>query len=238
MHGSPAGRIFFGHQSVGENILGGVRAVCSDFPIFSLSDQSLSRAPWGLYHKSLGVNREPASKLEAFRQIVERTGEYFDVAMMKLCYIDVDRDTDPQSLFSRYCLMVNEVENAYPHICLIHITVPIRTLRLGLRSNIRLLAGRRIGACEAALRRDEYNDLLRGEFASSGKLFDLARIESTRRDGKVNEVRYPGGRVSSLLPELTTDGGHLNETGASLVATHLIELLNRHMPSNPRGSSN
>src|SRR3989454_12732065 len=79
-------RIYFGHQSVGANILQGVKELGVSL---SIKDEFLAE------------NGEPLRKLQNFKAAVGE-GSRFDIALVKFCYVDVNADTDARALFERY----------------------------------------------------------------------------------------------------------------------------------------
>src|SRR5262245_61201806 len=87
-----AQRVFFGHQSVGKNILDGLSDVAKE------RGAPLAVVPWkpgapiqgpAIYETAIGRNEAPLSKLEAFQALVDGgVGGTADVAFFKFCYID------------------------------------------------------------------------------------------------------------------------------------------------------
>src|SRR3982074_132049 len=67
-------RVYFGHQSVGGNILEGVAALSRQAGLpFSFTNINSPGRPAAFFSESLiGRNGEPASKCESFRQWLER----------------------------------------------------------------------------------------------------------------------------------------------------------------------
>lgn len=216
-------RVVFGHQSVGRNILRGIQILDPARPI-RLLDHSIDRLSAGIYHIEVGRNGDAHSKIEHFHEIVFRWGPLVDIAIMKLCYLDVTRHTDIAALFKHYESVIAELESSLPQLRLIHVTVPLRSLRLGIRSRIRLLRDQTVDSCEDNLQRESYNDFIRARFTDERLVFDLALLETTRADGRFHEVRYGRRRVRSLLPAYTNDGGHLNESGATKAAERFLAL--------------
>ena len=54
-------------------------------------------------HAFIGENGKPVLKIQDFdARMRSGVGEQVDVAMMKLCYIDIDSDTDVGALFATY----------------------------------------------------------------------------------------------------------------------------------------
>lgn len=221
-------RIFFGHQSVGADILQGVaeegrRQGEPPVRVIETSDPARMDAA-GLYHARIGRNGSPESKLADFASLVVDAAP--TVAMMKFCYVDIAPATDPHSLFSAYETMVERVRAERPGVTLVHVTTPLTSDRGGwlhLKTRIRGNGGssdRRLN-----LVRHEYNELLRTTYAGRAPVFDLANLESTDVGGRPVTVRFDRAAVPVLSREWTTDGGHLNEAGRRRAAVALLQIL-------------
>ena len=224
-------RIFFGHQSVGGNVLEGVQEVLArrtDIPLKVIEIRSAGEigAP-GLYHAAVGENGKPATKLAAFRTIV---GESVDegIALLKYCYVDIEADTDPAVLFAEYQQTVETLKAQRPDVKVVHVTLPLVT-DIG---TLRYVAARARGlptGRERNLIRHQYNELLRKAYAGREPIFDLARLESTNAAGEKVTVRFQGEAIPVLASEWTYDGGHLNEAGRRRMAeAFLVTLANAH----------
>jgi hypothetical protein len=210
-------RIFFGHQSVGANVLAGVRAVLADAPgirleIAEASDPGALDRPV-LAHAFLGRNGDPIGKIDHFRSLLESgIGEKADTALFKLCYVDIDASTDISGILAHYDRTMAELRAKYPRLALLAVTVPLTNMPPGLKSRIKRLIGRGVPALKASnARRNEFNEHLRKVYA--GRLWDLAAAES-----------LPGGgrSIELLNPAFTSDGGHLNDLGGRVAAIDLL----------------
>lgn len=218
-------RILFGHQSVGLDLLNGVRSLSPATRITDLTSESSIVDGNGIYHALIGKNGDPHSKIDDFARYVTSIGSKCDILMMKLCYVDVTRDTDIRELFEHYRAAVRNLAKAAPEARLVHVTVPLRSVRLGLRSRIRILAGHTIEAVEDNIQRDAYNALLTSEYGGNGHLFDLAACEATSPNGHKSALRYKNMPVPNLYPKFTRDGGHLNAEGRKVIASEFIKLI-------------
>ncbi len=224
-----AGRkIFFGHQSVGDNIIAGVRQIEATNPqiqvrVVSSKDPSGVNGP-ALVETHLGANENPVSKSAEFAAIVERgLGPGGGVAFYKFCYVDVNPATDPAALFRQYQATVEAVRSAHPEVTIAHVTVPLVALGTPRAYLARLLG--RSGSTDAQKRRLEYNRLLLEAYGGREPVFDLARWESTRPDGTRSYVRWGGEQMYSLAQEWSADGGHLNAAGRQWVGEHFLVFL-------------
>jgi hypothetical protein len=200
-------RVFFGHQSVGSDVLGGVRGLADGGePVPEIHDAVI------------GENEQPLLKIEDFAARVRSgVGEQVDVAMMKLCYIDVTARTDVDALFETYRTTMSALQREYPRIAFVHVTVPLTAERRGLsRLRARLTGNDRYGPDENVVR-ERLNALIRAAYADQ-HLFDLARVESTRPDGSRVAGRHDGSDYFALYDGYASDLGHLNPTGAATAA--------------------
>lgn len=222
-------RIFFGHQSVGRDIMGGVRALLADHdgpPVRLMeTDRPDSVEGPAFMEARIGRNREPRSKMAAFERIVGSGLGSGDIALLKFCYVDVADDTDVDALYEEYLGSVARIEADAPGVELVHATIPLRTAPAPFRERIGRLLGKG-GGSALNLRRELYNERLRRDFPAD-RIFDVAAVEATGEDGKPAARRIYGRSVPMLAPEWTHDGGHLNARGAALAARELLDVLTR-----------
>lgn len=221
-----ARRVFFGHQSVGADIIAGMSAIGSARPEIALRivEAAVSEIPAspGIYHARIGSNRDPASKAAAFAAAVEAARP--DIALFKYCYVDVGTDTDAESLFEAYRRTMSALRTRVPATLFCHVTVPLTTQETW-KGVLRARLGRRATQGDANMVRARYNRLLLDAFAGKEPVFDLARLESTRPDGSRVFFRRNGAHVYGLDPAYTPDGGHLNDAGRQRVAAEFLAFL-------------
>ena len=208
-------RVYFGHQSVGANILQGVKELSAKegVPIF-IKDERVPQ------------NGDPLRKLESFRNSVG-SGSRYDVALLKFCYVDIDADTDVAGLFDQYRMTINELRAKNPRTVFVHATLPLTTVQTGPKAWVKRLLGRSPYGTVENVRRDEYNRLLRATYAGREPIFDLARIESTAPDGHPVAVTWEGITAPAMAPDYTNDGGHLNAAGRARAAREFVAVLSR-----------
>lgn len=208
-------RIFFGHQSVGAQILQGVKELSAKegVPVF-IKDEFVPE------------NGEPLRKLAAFKAAVG-AGSRYDVALVKFCYVDITADTDPAVLFDHYRQAIGELRAKNPHTVFVHATLPLTTVQSGPKAWVKRALGRSPYGTVENVKRDEYNRLLRATYAGREPIFDLARIESTAPDGTLVTVTWEGITVPAMSPAYTTDGGHLNAVGRALAAREFLAVLSQ-----------
>jgi hypothetical protein len=223
-------KIFFGHQSVGYDIVQGIADVTSQYPAISLRVVE-SAAPEAfaapvLAHARVGRNSDPESKIREFGERVRAgIGGRADIATFKFCYADFERNTDAVRVFERYRTAMAELAAAYPATRFVHITVPLKATSRGWKTHIKNLLGRPHAFIPDNARRQEYNELMRKHYAGREPLFDLAGIEATDADGSLSFDKFQGKAVPSMVNAYTYDSGHLNERGRRLVAERFLALL-------------
>ncbi len=223
-------RIYFGHQSVGYNILQGIRDLMKENPKIKLNIietrdiGGFSAAVFG--HFAVGNNTDPRSKIADFVKVMELgSGGTADIAFFKLCYIDFDPATDAEKIFMEYSDAMIHLKRVCPKTKIIHVTAPLVKIETGLKSRIKKIIKKPRDGIDGNAKRQEFNELLRKKYQGEAPIFDLAKIESTYPDGK-RESFSEGGKISyAMVPAYTDDGGHLNEKGRARAATQLFILL-------------
>jgi len=226
-------RIFFGHQSVGGNLIDGVQRVLAENPqirlrVVEAANPADVQGP-ALIHAPIGHNYDPASKNAAFLAALDsRVGP--EIALYKFCYVDVGAETDPDSLFAEYTRTVDRAKATHPALTVVHVTLPLTTgMPAGpFKALVKRVLGRSPSLeAENNVKRNRYNALLRERYTGRAPIFDLARIESTRPDGSRAYFMRGADTIYTLAPELTTDGGHLNPLAQRLAAEQFLVLLAR-----------
>jgi hypothetical protein len=226
-------RIFFGHQSVGYNIIDGIKDVISEYDHIRLNiveTQEPSKFDQPIFaHARVGKNMEPVSKIEGFKNIMDAgAGNKVDIAFLKFCYIDVMRDSDPQRILDDYSSAIEDLKVRYPKTKFLHVTVPIcsrpKSIKRALKESIKRLIGRP-GVLDDNKMRQCYNTLLKDAYSQKEPIFDLALIESVNPIGCRYYATKGTAKVCVMVPEYTDDGGHLNKLGRKRVAEQLLIVL-------------
>lgn len=223
-----AKRMFFGHQSVGRDILEGISILKKEHKDIKIRVEELKaniQLEPALWHLRIGKNTKPSTKISEFEKIVQDFGSQLDAAGLKFCYVDINQETDVRALFIEYQSSISRLESKFPHIKYIHFTVPLEATNWNLTSKVKSIIKMIIGKPDANYRRHEFNQLMRQAYANKEPVFDLARIESTFPDGKRLIRTKDGIPYETLVPVYTFDGGHLNELGRKIVAEHLLMFL-------------
>jgi hypothetical protein len=222
--------VFFGHQSVGMNILDGVRAVYAAHgmaaPLIEEDSTRTSQDGGFIDHAFIGENGNPLLKIQDFgARMRSDIGQQVNVAMMKLCYVDINSGTDVNALFDSYRASTAALQQEFPDVTFIYVTVPLTT-EPGLLSKMKgLLTGSSASAADNAAR-ERLNTLIRRQYAGD-HLFDLAAIESTAPDGSRVTGTYQGQRYYALYHGYAADYGHLNSEGGQIVATAWLKAIAR-----------
>jgi hypothetical protein len=219
-------KIYFGHQSVGFNILDGVNDILKETPNIKLnmvktSDPALLKTPI-FAHSPIGLNDEPESKTQDFvNKMKNGLGNNTDIAFFKFCYVDITSRTDIDKVFSDYKKNIEELKKEYPATRFVHVTAPLSVSKPTIKTFIKKLMGRQ----DNNIKRNLFNERLRKEYDGIDPVFDLANVESTYPDGSKASFTNGGKTYYSLVPEYTDDGGHLNKTGRKVAAAELLKFL-------------
>jgi len=222
-------KIFFGHQSVGNNIVQGIRDLESIDPRLKLNivkspDPEAVSGP-ALVELELGNNGRPESKLAAFAAVLDKgMGAQGGIAILKFCYVDIDTSTDIQKLFAIYRKQMSDLKKKYPALKIVHVTVPLTIADPWPKAWIKALVGKSARQALNA-KRNEFNRLMRRNYAGREPFFDLEEIESTHADGSRLYLVQGNEKIYGLAPEFTVDGGHLNDLGRRVMATRLLAVV-------------
>lgn len=219
-------RVVFGHQSVGYNILNGVtRLADRDGGKIDIHEQRTAPTAQGISHFTIGKNGDPMSKIQDFAAAIDAgAAQGADIALMKLCYADFNATTDARQVANDYIASLESLAQRHPDTSFVAVTVPLLAVQTGPKAWIKRLMGRQPNGYTDNVRRAEFNTLLREKYLAAGRLFDLARVEA-ESTGKSCMTHVDGQAVEALCPELTNDGGHLNERGQELVATAFLNFV-------------
>ncbi len=222
-------KVFFGHQSVGNNIISGIKDLMpknTSIKLRILETENPSDFSSGIFaHHGVGQNVDPESKIKDFVRIMDQgIGGKADIAFFKFCYIDFNAHTNIQQLFNDYKNSMSILKEKYPQTVFMHCTVPlVIQTKTTPKSMIKKILGRDDSVQNIA--RNDFNELIRKEYGGKAHIFDIAEIESTYPDGSRESFVKNGKTYYALVPAYTDDGGHLNESGSKIVADKLLMLL-------------
>lgn len=221
-------RIFFGHQSVGVNLLDGVKqlATMAGVPVNVVEVKMASAVePAMIGHAFIPENGDPLKKLKSFEQAMGAKSTSLDIALMKFCYVDFTAETNVIALFESYRSTLGKLQAKNPDTTFVHVTAPLVVVQSGIKARLKQLLGKAPYGTLENMRREEYNALLRQAYQGREPIFDLARVESVDPEGKTVTVEWKGIAVPVMAPAYTNDGGHLNSEGRLRAARELISVL-------------
>jgi hypothetical protein len=222
-------RVYFGHQSVGGNIIEGLRdlsAVHNERPLRIVRSRDRSSSPSALVEFTIGENGRPESKMKDFAAALEQIDDTAEaIAIFKYCYLDITSETNVELLFASHREALYEMHVRHPNLTFVHVTVPLTRPESGPRFLAKRLLGRPTTR-EANVKRNRFNAMLRAQYAGE-PMFDLAKVESTRPNGSRSFFHNGADVVYTLAPELTDDGGHLNATGRRAAAEEFAAVIGR-----------
>jgi len=220
--------IYFGHQSVGFNILDGVKQVQAKFPdihlkIIETKDVSNLDSPY-FAHSRVGKNLDPKAKCDDFKTVIESgIGDKVDIAFFKLCYIDILDKTDINEVFNHYVRTIHYLENKYPQVIFLHVTVPLTTPPGGMKTKLKRFIGYPLWTDADNIKRNLFNMMLVEKYGN--RVFDLAEYESLYSDGKQNRFNKEGHAYRELILNYASDDGHLNDIGQWNIGVKLLKFL-------------
>lgn len=227
-------KVFFGHQSVGANVLEGVPGVYAQAGvaaprILDVSSGELSSdvGPGTILHSYIGVNGDPQGKLTDFAaKLRSGLGSQIDVAVLKFCYVDITAGTDVDTLFASYRSTMAVLEEEFPRVAFVYATAPLTT-ETGAKQSVKNMLGR----VSDNVARERYNALVRAAYGDSGRLFDIAAVESTEPDGTRVSRSVDGAVHFALYDGYASDEGHLDGEGATRAASEFLAVAARAVGS-------
>lgn len=220
-------RIYFGHQSVGANILDGLKELSATAGVplrIAETPRAAALQGNGVGHVFVEENGNPLKKLASFKAALGE-GSQADVAFIKFCYVDISADTDPAALFAEYRKTIEELRAKNPRTTFIHVTLPLTTVQTGPKAWAKRLLGRAPSGTVQNVKREQYNTLLRRAYAGREPIFDIARVESIAADGTQATVEWEGDVAPAMAAGYTDDGGHLNHAGRLRAAQELVKVV-------------
>jgi hypothetical protein len=222
-------RVFFGHQSVGANIVEGIRDLLNShketpFTLVSLPD-SIKRTTSFFAEKKVGYNTNYESKCNDFAEVIDHTfAGKVDIAILKFCYIDISHSTDIYRMLAYYERTMDSLKVQYPRTTFVYVTDPLMYQSPRWKKTLKKILGKDDYSVEDNVRRNEFNHLLLQKFAGK-PVFDLASAESTYPDSSKESFDFNGKTYNALVPMYTDDGGHLNKLGRIVVARAMVRML-------------
>lgn len=223
--------IYFGHQSVGLNILDGFKDLMEVNPKLRLNiveTTDVNNFTNGIFaHSRVGQNLDPIVKIDEFVKVLDMgVGKRADAVALKFCYLDIAKNTDIIGVFDYYKKEVNKLKNLNPELEIIHFTMPLTVSKTSWKTWIKKVIGKKeFWEFDDNIKRNQYNEMLVKEYQGKAPILDIAKIESSMQDGSRQSFELNRVTYYSMVPEYTKDGGHLNEIGRKKVAEQFLLLL-------------
>lgn len=222
-------RVYFGHQSLGFNMLDGIADLRKSVPAIALKvTETRAASDFAapvFAHSRIGKNDYPETKIAGFYEVMTQVGDKVDYAGFKMCYEDFGPKTDVQRVLGEYQAAMAKVASTHPKVTLLHFTTPLEVNVGGAKVWLRDLIGRSDYLKTINIRRNQYNDLLRAVYGGKAPLFDLEGVESTLPDGSRTQFKWGGKTYPALTPAYAADRGHLNVPGRQWVAANFLKFL-------------
>jgi len=222
-------KVYFGHQSVGYNIIDGVQLWEEETGVelskaFSRDFTSVSETSF--IHFKVGANREPRAKIDDFVALVEQIPEEESaIAFFKFCYADFHEGTNVDDLFAYYNEKMLYLKDKHTNINFLVSTVPAMAVQKGWRAAAKKVLGRAPYGYLQNIKLFEFNEKILTEFDGILPVFDLGGIEVTRPDGSRETYRHKGSDYPCMPDYYASDYGHLNDFGARTVSYNLLAFL-------------
>ena len=222
-------KIFFGHQSVGFNLIDGMADLMKEAGNNNIkiieADGTTELPEYFFAHARAGKNTEPNTKCDAFAKfLTDDFANKLDIAFLKFCYVDMLTNDDPNAVFEYYKSVMNNIKEKYPDLTIMHLTIPLTAIQSGWKATVKKMIGREIDGYKENIKRYEYNELLKKTYKND-PIFDLSTVESTYPDGSRQSFEMDGHTYYAMVPAYTYDGGHLNELGRQIAAKEMIHVL-------------
>ncbi len=222
-------KIYFGHQSVGFNIMDGLTDLIKEAGNDNISiletDGKQKLPEFYFAHSRVGKNTEPNTKCDVFADVLkEDFAQKLDFAFLKFCYVDMRREDNPQTVFEYYKSTIDSIKKKYPDLSIAHVTIPLTTIQTGWKVPFKKMFGKTLGGHIENMKRIQFNEILKIHYKDD-PIFDLSKVESTYPDGSRESFEYEGKSYFALVPEYADGAGHLNEYGRKIAAKELIKVL-------------
>lgn len=223
-------RIYFGHQSVGFNIIDGIEKVLAQHPAIKLSIVQTRKDDLpdkGIFaHFKVGENTKPFTKIDDFVNVVgNELDKTPDIAFLKFCYVDVPDNVAVNKLFELYKLKTDNLKKEHPSLTIIHFTMPLKTQHFSWKTKLKNFIGKESWELSENIKRNHYNNLLLKEYKGLQPVFDIASYQATLQNGSKTFFKYKGEQFLYMQESYSSDGGHLNSSGAQVIAEQVLIFL-------------
>lgn len=226
-------KVYFGHQSVGYNIIDGMQLWEDESGIAlskAFSRDFSSESETSFVHFKIGTNKEPHAKIDDFVALMEQIPEEEKaIAFFKFCFADFYEDTDVDDLFAYFSEKMLYLKDKHTNINFLVSTVPAMAVQKGWRGFAKKILGRAPYGYLQNISLSEFNQKVLTEFSGVLPVFDLAGIEVTRPDGSMETFTHKGSEHPCIPDYYTSDYGHLNDFGARTVSYNLLAFLSEEL---------
>lgn len=223
-------KIFFGHPSVGDNMVDGINLLMNSNTSIKLNivktrDPAIFEEPV-FAHDDVGKNDDPELKIRDFSELMESgIGARVNIALLKLCFWDISEEKDINAIFKEYVRTFSILKKEYPKTVFIHLTVPLMHYAETPEDRKERQAKGSVQTDRDNVKRNDLNRLIVNYYRGKEPVFDIAAIESTLPDGSRTSFYFGGVGYYCLAPQYTYDGGHLNQEGRRRMAEELLRTL-------------
>ncbi len=226
-------RVLFVYQTLGIDILRGIPAAFRSAHLKepNVTNWKKSKSQSGPLVATAKVGRpgDPVSKMRAFAGLVNNAPRNsVDIAVMTFDYRDVTADTNIFDLFDIYTDTMTSLETANPDVVFLYATAPVTTSnswREVDRSTVKGLADVSQPVWQDNIARERFNTLVRQEYSTTGRLFDVASLQAGLSASKVAAKEHESQWYFVMNPRLSKDGSRLNDTGSLRIARAAMELV-------------
>ncbi|MCP4672192.1 MAG: hypothetical protein GY857_12900 [Desulfobacula sp.] len=222
-------RIFFGHRSVGNNILQGIDDILTQYPgihLKILKYEAVKRPKdKGIIHAWIDQNGSPQSIADDYTRMVEKIpGKDMDFALIR--FTPWYGKTDMDEIFKDYTIAIEQLKQRHPKTVFIHGTFPLNHSKTSFKTWIKKLIGKKeIWEYDGNILANRFNEKLRDNYLGKQPFYNLELIQSTYPDGRRSQFTLDGKKYFNLIKDYTYDNTHLNEKGRQMAAERLLTLL-------------
>jgi hypothetical protein len=176
-------------------------------------------------HFLVGQHRDYASKNAAVLRLLESPNRAErPVVLLKYCDEDIRSPDDSGQIFDAYRDTVDTIRADHPDVSVVHTTMSLTLVESAFKSGVKRLLGRTTQR-QAAIARHRFNELVRAEFGATEPVFDVARVEATRQDGKSAAFSSGGDSIETLARDNSYDGTRLTDGCRRIAASTLLDVL-------------
>ena len=219
-------KIYFGHRSVGNNIIDGIKNLIGENPQIKLNitqpTDKIEKKNGFFMHSMIKQNASPKIIAIDYEQLQENlNGSSFDIVLIR--FTPFYDETEMDGIFADYKQALNQLKNKYPNTIFIHGTYPLTRSKTTWKTWIKKIIGKKeIWEYDQNIKVNEFNNSLRKEYLGKDPFFDLARFQSTYPDGRRSTFTKEGKTYFHMVPDFTYDNVHLNENARRMIAERLL----------------